>query len=174
MKPTSLRAIGQALEALHLGDFELESHESYYLVRGEAVRAGRIQSLRQDVWDSNPPALWGKSRRPRPVALELRYTPNEIERLEQKGRARRKDLNRMPDPFSQSQVLRGVSHYIERKGGRLMKISRQDRWVTIEYETAQGDRTVERAAVSFLYRLFVRMYLKRSDRHIYRYPPRSV
>jgi hypothetical protein len=128
------------LELLNLKEFELLTEGEDYLVRGNI---------------GTPPS-W------RP--LELRYTPEDIDQLERAGQAKRRDPHAMPRPYSVSQILRVIGDYLDYRGGRLLELSRQRTWVTIHYETEQGQRKEEPRLDSFIYDLFVHMYLQRGRR----------
>src|SRR2546422_8260153 len=108
-----LRAIGQDLEAARLRYFDIRIEGKDYLVQ---------------------PATSSKS-------LELRYTPEDIGRLERQGRARRSDPSRTPDFSSLSQVLRAIGHYVDRKDGYLLEVSKKApslgaRVLSVQYKTA--------------------------------------
>ena len=45
----------------------------------------------------------------------------------------------MPDPYSISQILRGIGCFLDkREGSRLLGVTVKDRWVAIDYVTADG------------------------------------
>ncbi|MGH7830296.1 MAG: hypothetical protein ACREP8_08960 [Candidatus Binatia bacterium] len=170
-----LRSIGQALEMLHLESFELESDGSDCLVRGvfDPTSYGELPEGRQQ---GPLPGIWRRLRRqdhaqtgfsPVPwssVVLELRYTPEEIERLEREGQARRRDPHGTPDADSLSQLLRAVGAYLDRKGVQLLGVSRKGQFVTIRYQTVPSNRHEEELTPSYLRDLWRSMYLRRGPR----------
>jgi len=136
----TLRAIGQELEAFNLKYFELKREGKDYLVRAAAS----------------------------PEPLELRYTPEDIGRLERQGRAKRSDPTGTSDLSTVSQALRAIGEYIDRKDCRLLRISRQIPsgavpLLSIEYQTGTRDRKTEEVRASGLYDLGVRMYKQRDQ-----------
>ena len=168
----SLRSIGQALERLHLESFELESDGNDCLVRGVFDPAPQGEPPQGS--EKGPlPGIWRKLRRqdhaqtvfsPVPwssAVLELRYTPEEIERLEREGQSRRRDRHGTPDAASLSQLLRAVGAYLDSKGVRLVGISRKEQLVTIRYQTGRHDRQ-EQLSPSSLRDLWRSMYLRRA------------
>jgi hypothetical protein len=110
-----LRCIGQSLETLDLRSLELRRHGDDYIVQG---------------WNRGTPVL---------KEVDRQYTPQDIEKLEAEGRARRSATPQFANLLSLSQVLRLAGSYVDRAGGRLLRISWQDQSdriqsVTIQYE----------------------------------------
>jgi hypothetical protein len=135
----TLRAIGQDLEALNLKYFDIKSEGRDYLVRAATS----------------------------PEPLELRYTPEDIGRLERQGRAKRSDPSGTPDLMTLSQALRAIGEYVDRKDCHLVRISRQVPsgtvpLLSIEYQTGMRDRRKEEIRASGLYDLSVRMFKQRA------------
>ena len=166
----TLRAIGHALESLHVEAFDLESNGKGYHVRGEAKAHLLENSPLQNLLKSGLRAVWRTLQGPyqpppSPVALELHYSPEDIERLDSEGRERRSDPKGMPDTFRLSQALRLVGAYIDLKGARLLGLSMRDQWITLRYETAQALRRVEEHRIASLQDLSVNRYLHRSNRN---------
>lgn len=170
-----LRTIGQALEILRIGTFDIVSEGDDYLVRGD-VTVPTAEAVRKRLQEANLEYIWGKvsdrsgnenssaqtaaSR----VALELRYTAKDVERLEGEGRARRSDAHGMPDASSLPQLLRAVGAYVNQKGARFVKLTRQDQSMIVQYESAAGQQSAETFTVSGLYDVWVRMYMRRATR----------
>jgi hypothetical protein len=135
-----LRAIGQDLESAGLRYFEIKTKGKDYVVH---------------------PAT-------SPESQELRFTDDDIVRLEREGRAKRSDPSRTPDFSSISQILRAIGHYIDRKDGYLLEVSKAfpslaARSVRIQYRTAMGNRVKEEFSASDLYSLCVRMHKQRGQ-----------
>jgi len=169
------RAMGQALETLNLQVFELEPTGEDFLIRGhlpkpDATANALSPANLNTVWGNLPP-LASENRReqnepPVPLlsSIELQYTPKDIERLEQEGRANRTDPNRIPEHSSLSQVLRCVGAYLVQKRARLIKLWRDSDSVSLEYQTSVGSMLGEKLVVGELYDLWVRMYMQRAKR----------
>ena len=172
-----LRAIGQALELLNVETFDMETEGDDFLVQGsvivpamESSAEAVPQNVLRHIWDflpvrRNPEHASAESKSLTTTRVELRYTPKDLERLEQDGKAKRDDSHRMPDTPSLSQLLRTVGAYLNQKGARLMKISRNRESVTVEYQTPSGQQIEEMLDDSVLYNVWVRMYMKRADRN---------
>ena len=167
----SLRAIGQDLEALHVKAFDIEKQDQNYIVwvRNGAFRPERppprklarrlLDTIRMKVQgepatqEENPTAPW---------VNQLRYTPEDIHELEQKGQARRTEPNRTPDGHSLSQLLRALGGYVNRKAFRLLAISWREDLVSIVYETTPDRRELDDFRLDSIYDLWVHMYLRRT------------
>ncbi|MCZ6625036.1 MAG: hypothetical protein O7B35_12525 [Deltaproteobacteria bacterium] len=171
-----LRTMGQDLEVLRVEAFEIESVGNDYIIRGRTEVPPLEESPSHAFKKSGLRAVWGRFRgryseqkeptahQPSSVGLELHYTPEDIERLEREGQARRRDPNRMPNAHSTSQLLRAVGAYVDHKGARLLAVSWRDQSVSIVYETAQGRRELDVFRLDSMYDFWVRMYLRRVDR----------
>jgi hypothetical protein len=75
---------------------------------------------------------------------EKHYTLEEIKKLEAEGRQKRKSFSGPPNLLILSQVLRLAGNYVDRSGGRLIRISWQEQAdriqsVTIQYELSHTD-----------------------------------
>lgn len=171
-----LRAIGQALEILNVERFEMEPVGDEFFVRGSVNLTGDKLSTSECSLDEMR-AIWGtlpggddiesESGGDAPGVLspiELHYTLEDIERLEEAGRARRGKSEKAADGTSLSQILRSIGGYLSQKRARLLKISRDNDTVAIEYETSMGSQLKEILAVKDLYDLWVRMYMQREGR----------
>lgn len=171
-----LRTIGQDLEALRVESFEMERQGDDYLIRSKVEVPPPEDPLPESSKEKNLRSvlrkMLGRSVEPKepppsppaPVDLELRYTPQDIERLEREGRDRRRDPHRIPDTYSLPQILRAVGTYISRKGARLYGISMQNQSLTIQYEIGGGGKNTEVLTVSSMYDFCVHMYMHRTDR----------
>ncbi|HYA30743.1 MAG TPA: hypothetical protein VEI95_18140 [Acidobacteriota bacterium] len=163
-----LRALGQALESQGLRSFEMTPAGNNFLVLGTTSPLSNRSSLR---------TLWGKLpnfNRDRhnggdysgaeATALELNYSLEDIQRFELEGRARRVDPHQMANVSSLSQMLRCLGAYLHQKRARLIKLTRQDDTVILEYVTSLGNPMKESFGANGLYDIWVRMYLQRADR----------
>ena len=130
-----LRAIGQDLDSAGLRYFDIKAEAKDYVIH---------------------PAT-------SPESQELRFTPDDIVRLEREGRAKQSDPSRTPDFSSISQILRAIGNYIDRKDGYLLAVSkafpsRTGGSVSIQYRTAMGSRVKEEFSASGVYVLCIRMH----------------
>ncbi|HZH85410.1 MAG TPA: hypothetical protein VFD87_19825 [Phototrophicaceae bacterium] len=160
-----LRALGQALERFSFSVFDIEVENGIYSVVAKASargRKGRLSVLR---------ALAGlfrrsgstRTSRDRPV--DLRFTPEEIEKFDLHGKSCREDAGKTPDPYSISQLLRGAGCYLDNRNvSEPVTISFAGQWITIRYETPDQQAANERHDLEYFYDCWVQMYLRRSNR----------
>jgi hypothetical protein len=157
MTPTAnyaspLRAIGQALEVLHVESFDMEKEGDDYLVRARNERPPREKVRPEQEECSATPST--------PNTFHIRYTPGDIKRLEQEGRARRCNTNKKPDGHSMSQLLRAAGGYVDQKGARFKALSWRDESVALVYETIQGRREFDAFKLDSMYEFWVRMSIR--------------
>ena len=161
-----LRALGQALEKFSFSAFDLEIRSGTYLVRGQAVSSGNVKfSFSRFVRE----LLHGTMVRPIVTCSEgqvdLRFSPDEIECFDVRGKIKRRDPNKMPDPYSISQILRGAGSYLDNRDvTTLIGISLKGKWVTVNYQTAEGRLEQAQQDLEYFYDYWVKMYLRRSNR----------
>jgi hypothetical protein len=168
-----LRAIGQVLEALHVQEFEMESDGNDYIVRGKAKADPPEESRGESLPRGGLRTFWrglrglSQDQVDHDVAktLELRYTPEDLNRLEREGQAKRRDPNQMPNARSTSQVLRATGAYVNDRYSRLLGVIWQNQSVRITYETSLGSQEVDEIKISAMYDFWVRMYLRRDKRN---------
>jgi len=173
-----LRAVGQALEARHVFSLDLELRGGLYVVRGKVTAADYAQSsfsgFIQDFVSGVGSVLTG-ARRPSTYEIDLSYRPEDIEELDSKGRAHRRNGDRNPDPYALAQKLRGVGSFLDyRPEITLTGISVEDRWVTVRYRTAEGHIEEAKQDVAYFYNYWVKMYLRRGLRHNLTFPDDST
>jgi hypothetical protein len=163
-----LRAVGQELEARHLFSLDLELEDGFYIVRGKVTASKYAESSFSAFLKDQLRAVGSVLRgRPRPAIYEidLRYKAQDVEELDSKGRARRRNPERIPDPYSLSQKLRGVGSFLDyRPETALAGIHVEDRWVTVRYRTAEGRIEQAKQDVAYFYNYWVKMYLRRTSR----------
>jgi len=173
-----LRAIGQDLEAQHIkAQFYVECRDDEYLVWAKApeAKASRWQSvlkrmhrLRQPQAEPQLPQQDDAQTKDSeawyiPGSNWLRYQPEDLERLEREGEAKRQEPNGTPDPYRLPQLLRTLGNYMVRRNVRFLTLSWSEEVVGLVYETAEGQRRVESLTLGSIYDLWVHMYLKRRN-----------
>jgi len=163
-----LRAVGQALEERHVFSLDLELKGGLYVVRGKITAADYAQSsfsgFIQDFVSGVGSVLTGGPRRSI-YEIDLSYQPKEIEELDSKGRAHRRNEDQNPDPYSLAQKLRGIGSFLDyRPETTLTGISVENRWVTVRYRTAEGRSEEAKQDVAYFYNYWVKMYLRRGLR----------
>lgn len=159
------RALGQALERFSFSVFEIEVENGIYSVVAKASPTQRKRGL------SVLRAMEGFFRRSdatrtRPDRqVDLRFTPEDIEKFDLHGRSRREDAGKTPDPYSISQLLRGAGCYLDNRNvSERVTISFAGRWITIRYETPDKQAANARHDLEYFYDCWVQMYLRRSNR----------
>ena len=160
-----LRALGQALERFSFSAFEIDVENGIYSVVAKSSATEQKRSL------SVLRAIGGFFRRSDPTRrrldcqVDLRFTPEEIEKFDLHGRSRREDAGKTPDPYSISQLLRGAGCYLDNRNvSERVTISFAGRWITIHYETPDKQAANERHDLEYFYDCWVQMYLRRSNR----------
>ena len=173
-----LRAIGQALEILKMESFELEPDGDDFVVRGKVtarggdadVKSAESRNLRfngegeqnLEAPDAEPvatPAIVNQ--------LDLCYTLKDVDRLEQKGQARRGEAPAVAETAGLSHLLRTIGAYLEEKPARLVKIAKHAESVTVVYETLSGIRFEEKLDRATLHDWETQMFIKRGSRDLH-------
>ena len=145
----ALRAIGQDLEELRPEYVEIKQKGKDFIVQGRC-RASSLDG-KTDVRSPLIKRLWEKTFRrdsnvASPKAQEetvpfvRKYSPHDIDRLDQSKQAQRTGLVATPDIHSLGEMLRTIGRLIDAEGGRLIKLFRDLQTVTFEYRDAQGAR----------------------------------
>jgi len=172
-----LRAIGQDLENLHLTSFNLECTSNAYLVWVRAdnqsdsinplfrISRSRLQKLWRN--KSQPTVLGHEESYTLPssqTGRRLRYSVQEIDRIERDQRARRRRPSGTADGHSLPQLLRTIGDLIGQKNERLLGISWQELSVSTVVETVEGRKEIDVFRPDNLYDLWVKMFLRRDNR----------
>ena len=162
-----LRALGQAIEKFSFSAFDLQIESGIYVVTGRAilpmenVKFSFSQFVRELLRGSEPTSTVTTTV----GQVDLRFSPEEIEKFDVHGRVKRKDAGKMPDPYSISQILRGAGAYLDnRDATNLMAITLKDKWVTVSYRTAEGRLERAKQDLEYFYDYWVKMYMRRSNR----------
>lgn len=161
-----LRALGQALEKFSFSAFDLELSSGIYLVKGTATSTDNLKfSFSRFVRELLRGAATRTTMTCTDSHVDLRFSPEEIERFDVRGRVRRQDADKMPDPYSISQILRGAGSYLDNRNvTQLMGVSLKGKWVTVSYQTTEGHLEQAQQDLEYFYDYWVKMYLRRSNR----------
>lgn len=165
-----LRALGQALEERRVWSLDLEIDGGAYIVRGKVTvsknaKLSLSELLRTVIFEFRAWLEKTVGLERSADKLDLRFTAEEIEQQDRKGRANRRQADTMPDPHSLSQILRGVGSYLDSKPKTsLVGVSVEDCWVTIRYKAADGCQVQAKQHIYHLYDYWVKMYLRRYNR----------
>jgi hypothetical protein len=168
-----LRPIGEVLESLGVQSFVLTAEGDDFSVRGHKPRSNEKKALRS-IWSllSGKESCSGGKPTPSSDVLDLRYTRDDIARLEgeAKGKRNASASGGAPQPNAISQILRACGAFVDQKQGRILAVKKADDSITIEYESYRNEKVSDQFTVASLYDFYVNMYLKRRDRS--RYPGR--
>ncbi len=161
-----LRALGQALEKFKFSAFDLQLQSGIYVVTGRAATAEQIKfsfsRFMRELFEGVMPRTTHTYTQDQ---MDLRFSLEEIERFDVRGRVKRQDSNKMPDPYSISQILRGAGAYLDnREVANLSAISLRGKWVTVAYESPEGRLEQAKQDLEYFYDYWVRMYMRRSNR----------
>jgi len=160
-----LRALGQALEKFSFSMFDIEIENGIYVVvaKTDATERKAKFSFLRSVGELFRPSDPSRPRAGRPV--DLRFTPEEIEKFDLHGKNRRQDPGKTPDPYSISQLLRGAGCYLDNRNvSERVIISFAGRWITIRYQTPDNQAAHAQHDLEYFYDCWVQMYLRRRNR----------
>jgi hypothetical protein len=138
-----LRCIAQSLEGIELKSIEVKTHGDNFIVQAW----NRGTSMAMD--------------------LEKHYTPEGLRQLEVEGRAKRRSFAGPPNMLSLSQVFRLAGNYVDRMGGRLLRVSWQDQSdkiqsLTVQWETMEpGKGSTEFHGATIVDELCIHIYKQR-------------
>lgn len=137
-----LRCIGQSVEAMELKAVEVRTHGDDFIVQAW----NRGTSMTMD--------------------LEKHYSPEDIRQLEIEGRKKRRPFAGPPNLLSLSQVLRWGGNYVDRMGGRLIRVSWQDQSdriqsLTVQWEAVQPGKQVGESQTATIDELCIHIYKRR-------------
>jgi hypothetical protein len=138
-----LRCIGQSLEDMGLKSIEVKTHGETFIV--QAWNRGTSMAL----------------------DLEKHYTPDDLRKLEAEGRAKQRPFAGPPNMLSLSQVFRLAGNYVDRMGGRLLRVSWQDQSdkiqsLTVQWETMEpGKGSAESHGATIVDELCIHIYKQR-------------
>jgi hypothetical protein len=136
-----LRCIGQSLEAMELKSIEVKTHGVDFVVQA-----------------------W--SRASMGMDLEKHYSPEDLRKLDAEGRKKRKPSAGPPSLLSLSLILRFAGNYIDRIGGRLLRVSWQDQSdkiqsVTVQWRAVEPGRETKESHTATVEELCFHIYKQR-------------
>jgi hypothetical protein len=166
----ALRAIGQALEEIHLDSFEILSEGPELVIRANA--AALKKSARREDREIGLGALWRRLRsrhlekhassNHKAPPLEVRYGWEELTHLDRNRKSRSSPEPKKPDVYNLPEMLRLVGAHLDMKKAQLLRLSKREQQLTIEYRTDRGEIKRENHDVASFYDLSVHLYLKRT------------
>ena len=172
----TLRAIGDVLDLLHVRSFEIKLDGKGYVVQGMSekvkdeivVKAIGLKKFVEIFRLNRIMRPEGRLRNKAPKSFMfsgMRFSEQDLDRLELSGRARRLSLDTAsgPTPYRLSQILRALGAHIDGKRARLITVSMRDTQVTVCSELPSGEQVVEEFNQINLYDLWVHRYKLRKD-----------
>jgi len=165
-----LRPVGQMLETLNLESFSLRVDSEKVSIQGQK----RVERQAPPAPEMSLRVVWQALRQKKPEpqeaakptsgVIELNYTRDEIARIDDEGKLKRKETGGRPDAHALSQILRAVGAYVDQKQGKFISVTKDDQELRIEYESLSKQPMIESFTVSSLYDFWIKMYLRRRER----------
>jgi hypothetical protein len=109
----ALRAIGQDLAGLSIESMGITVQDDVFVAHGRSIGSAQ------------------------PFARK--YSAEDVQRLDEMGAMRQKGVLRTPDATSLAESLRTVGKMVDDRKGRLIKLAKDQRKITFEYEDENGD-----------------------------------
>lgn len=147
-----LRSIGQSLEAQRITVFELSHRGDRIVIKGEPEKETSLLATLRN---------WQKQRRTAGLSSSLTFTPQDIDQIDRQGRAKRSQINRLPDFYSLANTLRTVGWYLDLKGSQLMEIQKRPLSLTILSRNQAGHPEYEERTIASFYDFFLRLHDRR-------------
>ena len=156
----TLRAIGQALEALGVTEFELILDGDSFVISGGA----NVSSVRQKT--SSPKFRLfrekAESAKRRGFYISgMRFRPSDIIRLDRQGKDVRVSAERCPDTNSLAHGLRMIGAHIDKTGLRLLGVVGSKGSFIVWHKSRSGAEMKQIFTGANLYDLWVHLYKKR-------------
>jgi len=143
-----LRAIGQDLKQFFPESLQIVMGADEIVVRGRGRR--RISTHEKKPDKTALQSLWQKLSRQHPHTDDSRaepshnefvrtYTPDDIDRLDDTGKARRTGPSQSPDLYSLEERVRMIGRIVDEKNAELLSIRLDVNDVIFEYRHRQGE-----------------------------------
>jgi hypothetical protein len=158
----TLRAVGQALEALGVESFELIFEGETVLVYGGPKSAadeqksspGRFQLFRRKQPKKTPHEIYISG---------MRVRESDIKRLDHQGKATRMTAERCPDTNSLSHGLRMIGAHFDKLELSILRVVRSKGLFTVWHRSRSGGESKQIFTQANLYDLWVHLYKKRTE-----------
>ena len=147
-----LRSIGQSLEAQRITVFELSYRGDRIVIKGEPEKETSLLATLRN---------WQKQRRSEGLNSSLTFTTQDIDQIDRQGRAKRSQVNRLPDFYSLANTLRTVGWYLDLKGAQLLEMHKHQLSLTILSRNANGHPEYEERSIASFYNLFLHLHDRR-------------
>ena len=168
----TLRAIGQVLDLLHVHSFEIEVNGKDFVVHGVSEKSQygatfKAMGFKSLVKIFRPKRVPGRDRQiqkhaPPPFAFSgMRFSEEDLDRLELRGQASRLKFGDTPAFNTLSQALRALGAHIDHQRASIIRVSGCDDQIAIAYKLPFGGEKLETFTRINLYDLWVHMYKRR-------------
>ena len=147
-----LRSIGQSLEAQRIAVFELRHRGDRIVIKGEPEKETSLLATLRN---------WQKQRRSEGLSSSLSFTAQDLDQIDRQQRAKRFQVNRLPDFYSLANTLRTVGWYLDSKGALLLEIHKRPLSLTILSRNEAGHPEYEERSIASFYDLFLRLHDRR-------------
>jgi hypothetical protein len=135
---TSLRIIGQSLEAAKVQAFELETDGPNYVLRSNSLTVASEWILRHAL---RPNDFSKQSVRQPPVSRSVRFAPADISRLDDQAQKQRR-VDSSPDKQTYrrlSQLLRALGNQLDRTKVNSFHIFWTSNSVSVDFQPMEGE-----------------------------------
>ena len=169
----TMRAIGQVLDWLHVYAFEIEANGKDLMVHGMSKKYQDGTTFKALAFKSSVKIFRPKSPavRERPMLRNappafafsgMRFSHDDLDRLELHGRAKRSKSGDIPAFNTWSQALRALGANVDYKRASILRVSGGNDQIAVAYKTPSGAENFENFTPINLYDLWVPMYKRRS------------
>jgi hypothetical protein len=98
------------------------------------------------------------------VSFDRTYNPDDIFRLDEAGIRHRTGIAKIPDIRSLGEILRTVGRLVDAENAQLIRIVKDQRRISFEYEKSDGTRCNQEVTSMDLYKLQQQYYDLRGKR----------
>jgi hypothetical protein len=155
----ALRAIGQDLADLFPEKLDIERRGEDFIVQGQCARSRLEAKAPHSGWTNlreflnrDVTSLTAENKTPS-VTFDRTYTPDDIFRLDEGGIRHRTGIAKIPDIRSLGEILRTVGRLIDGENARLIRVLKDQRRISFEYEKNDGTKCSQEMTGMELYKL---------------------
>ena len=150
----ALRAVGQDLAALLFESLEIKVEDKILVARGRCIShaakgiSKSTEGFARKAWQSLTGRGEQENKEPLLEPFERKYSPEDINRLDELGKTRQGSAAKPPDLSSLAEALRTVGRTVDSKGGSLVRLTKGERSITFVYEDGNGRHTEDLYSLS--------------------------
>lgn len=150
----ALRVIGQDLADLFPGRLEIELVGQNFVARG----CRRPGAPTRTTAEYDLPQKLSPHTQVQDIGFMRTYTPQDIDHLDELGRARRTGATQIPDLYSLSERLRMIGRILDEKNGGLVSVCQSMNSLALRYRDADDAMHQEEYSILTLYKLQQQYY----------------